>query len=344
MYKVIIADDEFMMRDGLSNLISWEDIGFQVEAVLKDGKDAIEWLSENVADVVLTDLKMTFGSGIDIAKFVHENKLDTKVVIISGYSDFEAAQAALKYKVSNYLLKPISVKNIRALFKEIYLELRKREDLFQKREDDSRHYQKMSSYIEGQFITNLALGAIRDYEEVRRQMELIKWDEAILESPCCFFEIEYKDNSLSHQGIEYDTQEICLMLGGMISKAIHPAKMFWVRITNNDMTGVIAALKEGDNKKFLLEVLNGAKKEIGSIGIDFETVQIEMYESLKSLSTVDLKKSTVTPDSRMMKELYERVVSLWCLIFWTMNTRWRKNCWNLISISFLHFPSIISKI
>lgn len=311
MHKLIIVDDEHMMRDGLSNLINWKDIGFQVDAVLEDGKDAIEWLSENVVDVVLTDLRMTFRSGIDIAKFAYENQLDTKVIIISGYSDFEAAQEALKYKVSNYLLKPVSVKNIRALFKDIYIELKERDDLYEIRETDIKQYQLMSSFLENQFITNLALGAIRSNEEMLNQLKLIKWDKSIIDSACCIFELSIEESFLTHQGLEYDTQEMCSMLGGMITKTIYPAKVFWVKASNKKVTGVIVGInkklnKNNQDKDYIETVLNEAQKSIKIIGIKFDIMKIEIHESLRTLSTINTKISVNKLNDRIMKELYER--------------------------------------
>lgn len=303
MYRLIIVDDEFMMRDGLSNLIKWQDMGFKVDAVLEDGRDAIEWLSENPTDVVLTDLRMTFKSGIDIAKFVYENNLNTKVVIISGYSDFEAAREAICYEVSYYLLKPISVKNIRNAFEKIYNQLKEQEIQNNIREEDIMRYEEMESYLEEQFITNLTLGAIRNNEEMLHQLELINWDKSILDSPSHLFEISLEN----YDEIQYNSNELHAMIGGMISRFINHDKFFWIRASQKRMIGVIVQMSQKDNVendvKIILDKVIGSVKVVGII---LSIIRIEAYEHLKSISTVKNYINVKKIDDDIISELYDR--------------------------------------
>lgn len=77
MYKVIIVDDEEDIRQGLSRMVDWSSIGFEVAALLEDGREAMEYIAKNHVDAVLTDITMTFVNGLELAKYIHENRLWT---------------------------------------------------------------------------------------------------------------------------------------------------------------------------------------------------------------------------------------------------------------------------
>ena len=122
-YRVFIADDEQSMREGLLRWIRWDRVGFTVAGTFADGKDLIAALDTTLPEVILTDIKMTFVSGLEIAEHVHARSLDTRVVLLSAYQDFEFARRALRHGVVDYLLKPISVAEVERLFGRIKSEL-----------------------------------------------------------------------------------------------------------------------------------------------------------------------------------------------------------------------------
>lgn len=107
MYHTMIVDDEPLMRTYLSKSIPLFSDLFDVSAVAKDGLDAIELLKTAPVDLVITDIKMPEADGLTLAKYIHENYPSITVIIISGFSDFEYAQKAIRYNVKDYLLKPL---------------------------------------------------------------------------------------------------------------------------------------------------------------------------------------------------------------------------------------------
>lgn len=106
MFEAIVVDDERRIRTGISSFINNNDTGFEVIHTFKDGSEAIEHLKSQNADLVITDIKMVDISGIELARYIYENKPHIKVVLLSGYTEFEYAKAALKYNVEDYLTKP----------------------------------------------------------------------------------------------------------------------------------------------------------------------------------------------------------------------------------------------
>ncbi len=119
MYKLIIADDEERIRESLSRFIDWNGLGFDVAATFEDGREVVEYLGQHGADAVLTDIAMAEVSGLAVADFVCRGKLRTKVVIISGYQEFEYARKAIEYNVKHYLLKPTDEEEIERVFRQI---------------------------------------------------------------------------------------------------------------------------------------------------------------------------------------------------------------------------------
>lgn len=116
MYKVIVVDDEQVIRNGVSCMIDSEIDDFSCIKTFRDGLEVIEYLQEHDADVVVSDIKMINVSGVELAKYIYENKSHIKVVLLSGYSDFEYAKAAVRYKVTDYILKPTDFDELKAVF------------------------------------------------------------------------------------------------------------------------------------------------------------------------------------------------------------------------------------
>ena len=108
MYKVLLVDDEALIREAISENIPWEEMGFELIASCENGREAMERMKEVTPDLLLTDIYMPYVDGIELARYVNENHPDTKTVIISGYDEFEYAKQAVRYQVMEYILKPVT--------------------------------------------------------------------------------------------------------------------------------------------------------------------------------------------------------------------------------------------
>ena len=137
MYKLIIADDEKCIREGLKDIIPWAETGFRVVGVFDDGAGVLEYIQNNNVDVVLTDIKMKRVSGIDIAKYVSEKKLNRPIVVfLSGYREFELAHQAMMNNVYSYILKPAKNSEIVEVFKKL------KEKLDSQADEDSGDFER----------------------------------------------------------------------------------------------------------------------------------------------------------------------------------------------------------
>lgn len=105
--KVLIVDDEPYMIEYIKKLVDWDNYGFCQVMTAKGGSIARDILQEHQPELLITDIKMPNISGLDLSRIIEENHYPTKVIIISGYSEFEYAKQALRYGVSEYLVKPV---------------------------------------------------------------------------------------------------------------------------------------------------------------------------------------------------------------------------------------------
>lgn len=106
MLKMILADDEKIIRETISSIIDWDALGIEVVAVCKDGIEAFDAIVDEYPDIVMTDIKMPGLNGLELIEKVKAAELNVEFVILSGYGEFEFAQTAMQYGVQHYLLKP----------------------------------------------------------------------------------------------------------------------------------------------------------------------------------------------------------------------------------------------
>lgn len=116
IYNLMIVEDEDTIRQGLVHQVPWERFGFTVMAEARHGREALEMMEANLPDAVLTDIKMPVMNGIDLMAAIRQRHPGVKVVILSGYGEFEYAQKGIEYGAFAYILKPTKEKNIEEVF------------------------------------------------------------------------------------------------------------------------------------------------------------------------------------------------------------------------------------
>ncbi len=126
MIKVLIADDEEKVCTLIYNLVNWQDFDMEVVATVYNGIEALERIKALALDVVITDIRMPGYDGIELIAKAKELNDRLEFIIISGYKHFEYAQSAVKYGVSDYLLKPIKKEELTDTLKKIRLHCLKR--------------------------------------------------------------------------------------------------------------------------------------------------------------------------------------------------------------------------
>ena len=108
MLKTFLAEDEIVVRENIKKMVPWEQYGFELVGEASDGEMALPLIKKTRPDVLITDIKMPFMDGLTLCKVVKKELPDIKIVILSGYDDFNYAKEAIGIGVEDYLLKPIT--------------------------------------------------------------------------------------------------------------------------------------------------------------------------------------------------------------------------------------------
>ena len=119
MYSVYIADDEMWVIVGLKKRIEKTGLPFQVVGEANNGVMALEEIEKKKPDILFTDIRMPGYNGLELLEFLRKKELDTKVVLISGYAEFEYAQSAIRNGAYDYLLKPIDQDKLQTVLERI---------------------------------------------------------------------------------------------------------------------------------------------------------------------------------------------------------------------------------
>ena len=112
MLRLIIVDDEKIIRESIRSLIDWESLGIEVVGVCKNGLEAYDAILDSYPDIVLTDIKMPGLSGLELIEKLNDTRENIQFIILSGYSEFEYAKQAMRFGIRHYLLKPCNENQI----------------------------------------------------------------------------------------------------------------------------------------------------------------------------------------------------------------------------------------
>ena len=109
--NLLVADDEFLIRNGIVSL-DWGRIGITRVLMAFNGLEAKELIDQGKADILLSDIKMPGMSGLELAEYIYKNGKPVKVILLTGFGEFEYAKQAIRNHVSDYILKPIVPENL----------------------------------------------------------------------------------------------------------------------------------------------------------------------------------------------------------------------------------------
>ena len=142
MIKIFLVEDEIAIRKGIKNSIDWEKEGYEFVGEAGDGELAYPMILKTKPDILITDIKMPFMDGLQLSKLVRKELPATKILILSGYDEFEYAKEAIKLQVAEYLLKPISsakLLDVLAQVKEVIRQEQEEKELIKKYREDMKN-------------------------------------------------------------------------------------------------------------------------------------------------------------------------------------------------------------
>ncbi len=175
MLKIFLAEDEVVVRETIKRMIPWEELGFELVGEAADGEMALPLLIRQHPDLLITDIKMPFMDGLTLARLAKKEIPGLKVVILSGYDDFNYAKQAIGIGVEDYLLKPITKNALIERLSEIrsrYEHEKTQKEYYEKFQREMQAYEKNSSR---DFFEALVGGSM-DMMEVYKRAEKLGLD------------------------------------------------------------------------------------------------------------------------------------------------------------------------
>lgn len=201
MLKVFLVEDESVIRDGLRDNIPWQQYGFQFVGEAADGEMALPLIRKTRPDVLITDIKMPFMDGLSLSRIVSKEFPKTKIVIISGYDDFEYARQAIEVGVDQFLLKPIT----RLMLKKTLFELKEKiEQEWDKNDYQIQYQTEMHVYEQfsrRRFMEKVLTGELT-VKEIYEEASKLSLE---ITAPCynlLLFYLQEKNPDLSGEGME----------------------------------------------------------------------------------------------------------------------------------------------
>lgn len=171
MLKIVIVEDEDIIRRGLMETIDWQAMGVQVVGSAADGEEALGMISQRNPDVVLTDVRMPVMDGLELARKLQELDDSIKVVFLTSHADFEYAREAMRLHVDDYLLKPVDEEELAEVMKRLSAErgaqdLPFNQELSMARESRNPYVRVVMEVIENKWRERISLEPIAEKQQV----------------------------------------------------------------------------------------------------------------------------------------------------------------------------------
>lgn len=179
LYNVLLVDDEADVLQAMKKKIDWEALGFCLAGTAENGQEALEKAEQLHIDVVMTDIKMPYMDGLTLCKNLKQSYRNMKVIIYSGFDDFEFAREAVHLEAEEYLLKPLSAGDMEAAFSKVRKKLDQEYDEYRNLNRLSEYYRKSLPAMREQLVMGILEGRIAG-ERARAMMETY---EICLDSP-----------------------------------------------------------------------------------------------------------------------------------------------------------------
>lgn len=162
MLKVVIADDEARVCSLIQMLIDWDKLGLELAGVASNGIEALELVQERQPDILITDIRMPGCSGLELIERAKESAPQLEVAIISGYAHFEYAQSAIRFGVSDYLLKPINQQQLTNTLKKLTERCKGRKRIGNEIQELRKNSQEDALRLQNRLMRDLLSGSLEE--------------------------------------------------------------------------------------------------------------------------------------------------------------------------------------
>ena len=180
MLKIFLVEDECIMREGLRDNMPWQQYGYEFVGEASDGEMALPLIRKTRPDVLITDIKMPFMDGLMLSRIVSKEFPAMKIIILSGYDDFEYARQAIQIGVEQYILKPVTRENMKKVLIEIKEKIESEREKKQYLEQFNKEMQEYEQMAQRRFFEKVFSGQF-PVQDIYAEMEKLSLE---LDGPC----------------------------------------------------------------------------------------------------------------------------------------------------------------
>lgn len=161
-YSVLLVDDEEEVTQAIKRKLNWVEMGFEEPRYARNGLEALEVSEDQAPDVVMTDIQMPYMTGLELSKKLKELYPGIRIIIFSGYDEFEYAKEAIRLEAEEYILKPIDAGELKSVFERIHESLDKERDERQNLEKLKSYYMESLPLLQEDFFAALLDGKLEE--------------------------------------------------------------------------------------------------------------------------------------------------------------------------------------
>ena len=263
LYRIILVDDEEEVRKSMIKKLDWEAAGFQVVGDAENGQEALEMIEQLEPDVLMTDIRMPYMDGLELVRRIRQKYPSMKVLIFSGFDDFEYAQQAITLNVTEYILKPVNVEELTEILSRVKIKLD--QEIEERRNVDRlrERYQHSLPILREVFLNDLVRGNVQEGQEEARLKEYgvdilgaQKWTTAVVS-------LEAEEQAKG-QGLALHQELIPISVRQLMEDHLRDFCRFALFNSNAGLT-LVAALDQGNGKTALIDRLEDICKECRKI-------------------------------------------------------------------------------
>lgn len=155
MIKILLIDDEVVIRTGIRTSIDWESYGMTITGEAANGKEGLEKAFDLKPDIIIIDVKMPVMDGLEFTKIVKEKMRNVRIVILSGYDDFKYAREGLRLGVNEYLLKPVGADELISILKKQCKEIMEEREALNKERVLKNIFEENLFYVQSRFVNSI---------------------------------------------------------------------------------------------------------------------------------------------------------------------------------------------
>lgn len=294
MLKLIIADDEKWVRATIKSIIPFEKLNLDLSCEAADGIEALELCRQHKPDILLTDIMMPGLNGLELIRELKHLLPDLRIVVISGYNDFEYAKTAMKYSITDYLLKPVDEGELSQVLERISCELREKRRLEIEKHAEKERYRTAFPLIFESFLNQMISCNSMTSEKMRSELQK--------------YGIEFTRNSFT----------ICITASDedLKSESSHKAMEYFKTLVKRSMkrTAKAVTFSLEQDKTVLISIIN-SENESENIKKSFDFCNHQMKK--KFGITLSSGVSGSTHQLCMLQDLYLKAAEALTVRFWT---------------------------